>query len=385
MGNNVGLMGAIGVLAVFQLFAAIRVMKAAAESGLTGMGRLMPAVLTLCIPVLGPLVGGRSSGAGMRPVTFSIFGCALAATIYLLLGPQPGARPRVQMAGQTGKSGEAATTADAKAAEAKAGDAKAGDAKAADGPAATPAAETKVAEAPVKSAEPAAAPEAAKPAPPVARPAPQPVSKPTPAPAPQPLATTAPVLPENPRQPVPTVAPGGGLLQPRLPGLPLGRPLPAGRRVPSGPGAALTALTAAGDLQATAAPTAATVASLMQRRVQVEGQLLLPGQRGAGSYLEQHLSETPVNNTRLVFAASYSAPPRSFVAPQLYLGGKVYYFNDIVDYFPAYGMPATSVTTGQSVSLISAYGNFLAEVRFTEVSKDDAGEITSAALDVRIR
>jgi len=83
----------IGVLALMQLFAAIQVMRAASERpDLTGLGRLIPVLLTLLIPVLGPLIGGRATDAGTRPMLFSLIGTVVCGAMVLLTTP-PAAAP----------------------------------------------------------------------------------------------------------------------------------------------------------------------------------------------------------------------------------------------------------------------------------------------------
>jgi len=122
----------------------------------------------------------------------------------------------------------------------------------------------------------------------------------------------------------------------------------------------------------------------MVRPVRSEGQILITPTESGGT-LTHHLARSAMNNTRLEFAAAYVAPPNSYAAPQLYLGGKVWYFNEKVDQFPPYPLADGEVVDGQTVQIPSVGGNFLAEVQFSGVEPGPDGHILKATLDVRIR
>lgn len=344
-------MAAVGVLAVFQLLGAIQVMRAAADRpDLAGLSRFMPVVLALVIPVVGPFVGSRATDAGMRPLMLSMIGCALAFGIYAFgtRGGAPGRRP-VQVATGQPATGDQATD-------------KAGD-KAADQAAAEAAAAKAADKAAPKAEDKAAAPKAEDKAAPADRDAPVTVEKGAPVTPPAPTEMAA-----VPDEPTPGVTVGPELVSEEPPadaavtGLAAFGNLATGEVVPGGPGV-------------TVAP----------RRIRAEGQILVPGPNGEGGWIQEWLSRTPIDNSRLLFGASVTSPPRSFTSPQLYFGGKVYHFNELVDWFEPYALPVSDVIDGQSLLMTSRAGGFLAEVRISDVVKSTTGELQSAALNVRIR
>ncbi len=351
-------MAAVGVLAVFQLLGAIQVMRAAADRpDLAGLSRFMPVVLALVIPVVGPFVGSRATDAGMRPLMLSMIGCALAFGIYAFgtRGGAPGRRPVQVATGQPGTGDKAADQSGDKAAAEGASD-KAAAAKAADKGVADKAAP--------KADDQAAAPKAEdKAAAPADQDAPVTVEKGAPVTPPAPTEMAA-----APDETTPGVTVGHELVSEEPPadaavtGLAAFGNLATGELVPGGPGV-------------TVAP----------RRIRAEGQILVPGPNGEGGWIQEWLSRTPFDNSRLLFGASVTSPPRSFTSPQLYFGGKVYHFNELVDWFEPYALPVSDVTDGQSLLMTSRAGGFLAEVRVSDVVKSTTGELQSAALNVRIR
>ncbi len=348
----------IGVLALMQLFAAIQVMRAASERpDLTGLGRLIPVLLTLLIPVLGPLIGGRATDAGTRPMLFSLIGTVVCGAMVLLTTPPAAAPAPLQAA-------------------APAPDATAGQPAQPAPDAAAPAEQPQPAAAPAQEPQPAAPAEQPQPAAPAEQPQPA-------APAEQPQPAAAPAQEPQPAAPAEQPQPAAPAEQPQPAAAPAEKP--AQPILAATPAAAL----AAGPLTDQAKPgqpnaAAVPVAELMVRPVRSEGQILITPTESGGT-LTHHLARSAMNNTRLEFAAAYVAPPNSYAAPQLYLGGKVWYFNEKVDQFPPYPLADGEVVDGQTVQIPSVGGNFLAEVQFSGVEPGPDGHILKATLDVRIR
>ena len=345
----------VGVLCVAQLVAAITVMRAAAErEDLEGMSRLMPVFLTLIIPIFGPFIGGRATGAGMRPMLISLVGTLIFGGLYLA-GPGAGMAKPQQMAQQP--PGQPAQPAAGQPAQPAAGQ-PAQPAEAPGQPAAKPAQQPKPA------------------AQPAAKPAPQP--EPTPQPAAKPAAATAEMAPQP--KPAAEMSPAPAANVSITPGT-------AMAETPGDP-AAMAVPQPAGKPVSERLPSDA----MMSRRVQVTGQILLSPTE-SGGVMEAQLAASRYTNIRLTFAASYTTPPRGYVGPlamggtaqQLYLGGKVWYFDTLADYFPPYPLSDAEVTDGQTVLMASARGNYLAEVKFTGVQTNDEGHVIGAALDVNVR
>lgn len=363
------LMAGVVVLALMQLFAAVQVMRAASERpDLTGLARFIPVLLALFVPVLGPLIGARATDAGMRPMIFSVVG-TVVCLVAVMMGttpPQGGPRPVPVATNAPGQPpADAGQTPPAEAGANQ----PAPETNPADTPAPAPKPQAKPA--PKPEAKPAPEPEA-KPAPePEAKPAPKPEAKPEarPAAAPQATPTTpeaAPVTPEATTTPTastfgPAVVTGQGPVavpQPELASLAPGETPPAVKPVP--------------------------LAELQARAVQTTGQIVITPSRSTGTLVD-HPQRSWYNNTRIEFAGGYLSPPGISGEPRFTLGGRVWLFNNKVDFFWPVTLADGDIVDGRSLQIPSAFGQYLAEVHFSGVEPAPDGHILKATVDVRIR
>ena len=317
------------VVVVFQGLAAFVVMRGLRDrDDLVGLGRMMPVIISF-VPIVGPLVAGRTVGVGLRPTVFSMMGLVLAIGLYFTKNPVKAAATRTvpqasAPADATGKAEPAKAEGETKLADAKGADAKA--------PAAAKAADAKAPE-PAKAVEPPA-------------PVPAPTVPATPAAAP-----SGPLLPAQ----RPVAAP-----PPAVPPRPAVSPF----NVPAQPAAPAEPLPAASGLLA-------------------EGRLAVS--TAAGDSIEQYVGL----GGSVYFAAVIAAPPGASGngIRRLYLGGGVRNYNQqLVDRFAATPVDDSEVVPGHVFTLPSRRGGHSVLVRIDSVRKDPRnGEVQSADLEVQIR
>lgn len=344
---NMLMIGA-GVLLLCQLVSMIMVLRASSERpDLVGLGRIMPVVISL-IPVFGPFLAGRATGAGIRPVFPSLIGTVVLVGT-LLVGPKGGPpKPQTQAsaAGQAAEGQAAEGAAEGQPAEG------ATDGQPAEGGAeAQPAADA----AATQPTEDAASPEAV----------------PTPAP-------TA----EQPPVEQPEAAPAETTP-------------PADTLTAEAPPDELLVSVAPTD-EATLAAEAAALASYQPvrpliggRQVLAEAQLRLPGQHGLQSEYE-YVFDGPTAKglrfARLQIGVSVTRPPHSAGPRQLYLGGRLLsYDHRVIDRFYPVGVNGSSLEVGRRFYLRTLRGYYEAEFRVAELKLTDDGQVEAAAFDVRIR
>jgi hypothetical protein len=311
------------IIVAFQAVTAVVVMRALTNNrpDLSGAGRLVPLVLTFCIPVLGPMVAGRVAGIGLRPLLVSMAGLAVGLGVFAMKPPKEPLPKSLQQIAVTRIGQPAAAPANAKADAAKADAAKADAAKAGG--------EKKPAEtgAPAPVAAPAHRPLPPRPTAATAAPAAAPQPAPKATPAPTPAATPAP-------QPASPAAPKVTL------------PLPAGTDV------------------------------LAESHMVVT--------MGQGATLEQHLQDGRSVYFGAVVSAPPGSPsgaPRRLYLG----GGIRNYAMGLADRFGPRAVEGNELEPGTVLTLPSRRGGHHVTVRVNQVTKDADGVVHFADLDVQVR